>query len=387
MTSPQNLYQNAYDLIPDLLAQGEETDQARQLSDHLVQELIQARFFDIVAPKSQGGLEYDLDVLLEVAKILGQGCGSTAWITSLLGTHNWLGGLFSEQAQAEIFANKGHVLAPAIFAPSGKAQKVEGGFTISGEWQFASGIQHSDWIMLSALSEDNEKIIGMECVVVPIHEVEVLDTWHTVGMRGTGSHNIRLDNVYVPKHRSVALADILNGSGEVAQKATNPMYRIPLVPYLSYTAAAPALGIGLGAYTQFKQYMQERIMLGGEQQQEKIASQIRLGQAKVALKSAEQLMHQGVQDLMQKAKSGHPFSLEERVNYRAEACYIATIVKQVVDSLVEAAGARAQFENMPLQRFQRDINTLRGHIVFDMDSTMEMLGRVELGLAPNQALI
>lgn len=382
------LVEKARAMIPDLIARGNEADNIRQLPADTMKDLFDNEFFSIVAPKRFGGFEHDLNVLLDVAKQLGQGCGSTAWVTSLLGTHNWLGGLFSEQAQNELFAGKSYLLAPAIFAPTGKAKSVDGGFIVSGNWSFASGISHSNWVMLSALVHDEtDNVVGMECVVIPVEQVTVEDSWDTVGMRGTGSHNIEVNDVFVPQHRSIPFFDVLSGNCPGAQLSNNPAYRIPLVPYLSYTAAAPALGIGLGAVEQFRLYMIDRVMMGGEKQQQKIASQMRLGEAQVTLAAAEALMDSGVKDLLTKVKAGHEFSLNERVNYRAQACYIADSVKRVVDSLLEAAGAKAQFKTHPLQRFQRDINNLRGHVVFDMDSTMEMQGRAAMGLEPNHALV
>ena len=392
---PLGLIEQGQSMISNLIGRGMEADSIRQLPSTTINELIENNFFSIVAPKRCGGFEYDLDILLAVVKQLGQGCGSTAWVTSLLGTHNWLAGLFSAKAQDELFADKNYLLAPAVFAPTGKAVKVNGGYRVSGCWSFASGISHSNWIMLSALlydkagenAEENANVVGMECVVIPIGDITVKDTWDTVGMRGTGSHDIEVDNVFVPQHRSIPFADVLSGNSPGAILSDNPIYRIPLVPYLSYTAAAPALGIGFGALEQFRTNMVDRVMLGGEQQQQKVASQIRLGEAQIALSAAEALMDRGVRDLLTKVKAGHTFSIEERVNYRAEACYVADSVKRVVDNLLEAAGAKAQFHAHPLQRFQRDINNLRGHVVFDMDSTMEMQGRSMIGLAPNHALI
>lgn len=382
------LLKRAEEMIPRLLERGAEADRARRLPDSTVADLIENHFFSIVAPRRCGGMEFDLDVLLAVAKTLGRGCGSTAWVTSLLGTHNWMAGLFPLATQDELFADKGYLLAPAIFAPSGSARQVDGGFRVSGRWCFGSGISHSDWIFVSALRSDAaENIVGMECLVLPVKEIEVLDTWHTVGMRGTGSHDVVIDDVFVPEHRAIPFADVIQGTAIGASLSANPSYRIPLVPYLSYTAAAPALGIGFGALDQFTNYLQQRTMMGGEKQKDKVSAHARLGEAQVALAAAEALLDRGVADLLQKAKSGHPFSIEDRVAYRAEACYIATIAKRSVDSMLEAAGAKAQFETHPLQRFQRDINTLRGHVVFDMDSTMEVQGRVLLGLEPNQPLL
>jgi 3-hydroxy-9,10-secoandrosta-1,3,5(10)-triene-9,17-dione monooxygenase len=386
--SAEQLIQRAKDLKPLLLEQARHADQIRQLPEQTLAALIDAQLFSIAAPQRYHGLEMDLDVLLAVAKEIGRGCASTAWVMSLLGTHNWMAGLFGERAQEEIFADRGYVLAPAVFAPSGSAVAVDGGYRINGRWRFASGSMHSNWFMVSAMVEDKQdKLVGMRVIALPLEDVTIEDTWHTSGMRGTGSHDIVIEDAFVPEHRTFPFEELLEGRAPGTQLSDNPMYRIPLVPYLSYTAAAPALGLGLGALDAYRDYLQERVSMAGEKQLDKPAAQIRLARADMELKAAEALLDSGVQRLLDCARRGDTFTVAQRAGFRAEACYVATMVKGVVDSLCEASGARSQFEDHPLQRFQRDINTLRGHIVFDLDNTMEMYGRVLLGFEPNQPLV
>ena len=386
--SAAQLIQRAKDLKPLLLEQARHADQIRQLPEQTLAALVEAQLFSIAAPQRYHGLEMDLDVLLAVAKEIGRGCASTAWVMSLLGTHNWMAGLFGERAQEEIFADRGYVLAPAVFAPSGSAVAVDGGYRINGRWRFASGSMHSNWFMVSAMVEDKQdKLVGMRVIALPLEDVTIEDTWHTSGMRGTGSHDIVIEDAFVPEHRTFPFKELLEGRAPGTQLSDNPMYRVPLVPYLSYTAAAPALGLGLGALDAYRDYLQERVSMVGEKQLDKPAAQIRLARADMELKAAEALLDSGVKRLLDCARRGDTFTVAQRAGFRAEACYIATMVKGVVDSLCEASGARSQFEDHPLQRFQRDINTLRGHIVFDLDNTMEMYGRVLLGFEPNQPLV
>jgi len=362
-------------------AKGDETES-------VLTEMIQGKLFSIVAPQSHNGLEMDIDVLLDAAREVGRGCGSTAWVLSLLGTHNWMGGLFPAETQQELFGDKGYLLAPATFAPSGTMRACEGGFRVSGQWKFGSGVMHSDWVMVSALEEDDQaNMVGMRCIALPIGDVTVKDTWHTSGMRGTGSNDIVIDNAFVPARRTIPFFDLLEGTTEGGKLSANPVYRLPLIPYLAFTAAAPALGMGRGAVDAFGAYLKERVFMTGDAQKDKPAAQMRLAEANNEVSAAEALVEKGVRDMLGKVKSGEGFTLEDRVRYRSEACYAATLVKRAIDRLCEAAGARAQFQNHPLQRFQRDINTLRGHVVFDLDTTMEMQGRVLIGMPPNQPLV
>lgn len=386
--SREELVRRAEQLVPVLRERGREADALRRLPDSTLEELLEAQLFSIVAPRKYNGLEMALDDLLAVAKVIGRGCGSTGWVMSLLGTHNWMGGLFPEQAQEEMFGTRGYVLAPAVFAPSGSARAVAGGYRVSGRWRFGSGSMHSDWCMVSALVEDDaDNLVGMRALALPRADLVIEDTWHTSGMRGTGSNDIVIEDAFVPEHRSMPFDALLEGRTPGAELSDNPMYRVPLVPFLCFTAAAPALGIGLGALDAFTDYLQERVSMVGEKFVDKPAAQIRLAEATMELAAAEALMDAGVQRLLDGARAGQVFTLDERATFRAEGCYVATMAKRAIDSLCEAAGARAQFEDHPLQRCQRDINTLRGHVVFDLDTTMEMQGRVQLGFGPNQPLV
>lgn len=382
------IYQRAESARELAAAHAAEAEDQCQLSEALVTSMIDQQLFSIVAPLSQNGLEMDIDVLLDAAKIVGRGCGSAAWVLSLLGTHNWIGGMFPQQAQQEMFDGRGYLLAPAIFAPGGAAHAVEGGFNVSGKWAFASGIRHANWVMLSSAELNAEdQMVGMHCLVLPIEEVTILPTWDTVGMRGTGSCDVQVDDVFVPSHRSIPFSDLLNGTSIGAKESNNPIYRIPLIAYLAYTALAPVIGMGKGALAIFQDYLEQRLLMSGKNQKTSVAAQIRLATASNKIAAAEALMDQGVAALISSVKNEKKMTIADRVRYRSEACYCASLVKEAVNELAAGAGAKAQFKDHPLQKFQRDINTISGHIVFDMDTTMELQGRVQLGMEPANPLV
>ncbi len=387
MSTAEQLLARASGMRETLLARGAEADALRRLPDATIDDFIDAQFFSIVAPRAYDGLELDIDVLLEVAKTVGRGCASSAWVLSLLGTHNWMGGLFPEATQRELFAD-GYLLAPAIIAPMGSIRRQGDDYIVNGRWMFGSGSCHASWVMLSALEmDDDDNITGLRCVAIPIAEVSVEDDWQTAGMRGTGSNSIAVDNVRVPARRTLPLQQMLDGTTEQGLASDNPMYRLPLVPYLSYTAAAPAIGLGLGAIDCFTEYLKQRVMMSGDTAQQKPAAQARLAESVNEVNAAQALVDSGVQRMLATIRSGATIDLEARIRHRGEACYAASLVKRAVDRLAESAGAKAQFESHPLQRYQRDINTLRGHVVFDLDMTMEMYGRSLLGLPNEQPLV
>ncbi len=388
MVTKEDIIERAKKISHFAAEQAEEAEQLCRLTDSLIDRLISEQLFSIVTPKKHNGLEMDLDVLLEAAKEVAQGCGSCGWVMSLLGTHNWMASLFPEQAQKEMFDGKGYVLAPGIFAPGGTAHKVEGGYQISGCWPFASGVRHSNWVLVSALEmDDQENLAGMYCCALPIEDVEILPTWDTSGMRGTGSCDVKIKEAFVPAHHTIQFSDLLNGTTEGAKNSANPMRRLPLIVYLAYTAVAPVIGMGKGALTVYRDHLKQRLYVSGQEQKNNPASQVRLARAQNQIDAAEALVDQGLKSVIQSIKDGETLTINDRVKYRTQACYAANMIKQAVNHMAEGAGAKAQFKSHPLQRFQRDINTISGHVVFDMDTTMELQGRVLLGLEPNHPLL
>jgi alkylation response protein AidB-like acyl-CoA dehydrogenase len=258
---------------------------------------------------------------------------------------------------------------------------VRGGFRLHGRWGFGSGCRHGSHAMVSAPVEVPEaKLPDQRCVLLPISDVAIEDTWHTSGMRGTGSHDLVVHDAFVPEAYTISFFGLLTGDNPGGAVHESPLYKLPLIPVLSFVATAPALGMAHGAVDFFRDYMATRELRGGGLQVDRQASRIRLAESSMEVHTAELLVRRGVEELLRRNAEGGSFSVEERSRFRMEACYAATLCKHAVDRLADAAGARAQFESSPLQRFQRDLHTLIGHVIFDFDATCDLYGRVLLGL-------
>lgn len=400
MTTPDDreVVERAAKLVPALAARASEAEALRHLPRESIDDLVDAGFFAILAPRSRGGRDGELRTLVEVSRVLGAACGSTAWIVALLGVHNWLLGLLPEAIQQEVYGAADHVLAPAIFAPQGQLTPSDGGFELSGRWGFASGCKHARWALLSAVVEapapepfeHGPEVQGgrapeARLALVPMDALTLRDTWRTSGMRGTGSHDLVASRCSVPRERTLSLEALVEGEREYAEPDAGPQR--PLMPTLTLVAAAPALGIAEGAIDAFTERSRSRLLLSGARQQERAAAQIRLAEANLELQSARALVEGGVAEIDARTAAGGRFGRDDRARLCAEGCYAVTLCTRAIDRLVEAAGGRAHFESSPLQRCQRDIHTLRGHVVFDFDSVCESYGRTLLGAPPSSPLV
>jgi alkylation response protein AidB-like acyl-CoA dehydrogenase len=292
--------------------------------------------------------------------------------------HNWMLSLFDPQLQEEVFAT-GPVLAPAPLAPTGRGAPVDGGVRVTGRWSWATGSMDADWVIVGALLERQDGIVPA-LVVVPAGEVEVDDVWHTAGMRGTGSHDIVVTEVFVPEHRIATVADIYGGTAPGARAHDASTYRWPLVPALSLTASMPILGACERVTELFAERLGERVLAySGVAQKDQPAAQIRLGDARVRLRALRALVAETAEGIDTLVADGEPVRRSVRADARLAAAHTVRECRSFIADLLEAAGASAHFLSNPLQRAKRDVDIAAGHVVFDYDVSRELAGALAIG--------
>jgi alkylation response protein AidB-like acyl-CoA dehydrogenase len=243
---------------------------------------------------------------------------------------------------------------------------------------------HSDWIMVGAITPSASGQPDLCMFVIPRDQVEVIDTWHTAGMIGTGSNDIVVNDVFVPAHLAQNLTAMRDGRAPGADVNDSYLYRMPMLPVLGLTAAAPLVGGARRAVRVFQERLQERFVYGtGTRQGEKPAAQIRLGMAKARIENLEARLKATAGEVERWGESVDPCPAIERAKLRVQIGTIVREARDIVRDVVEASGAHAHFLDNPLQRIQRDLHTAVCHTVFDLDVSAEQYGRLLLGLEPN----
>ncbi|MBQ0797779.1 MAG: hypothetical protein KBT63_00745 [Porticoccaceae bacterium] len=353
------------------------------LSDELVQDINDARLIQILQPKRLGGLEMGFPDLVEVGLVLGQYDVSTAWIANILGIHHWWGALASPQLQEELWGDNPHRLFADAFAPMGVGEAVEGGYVVSGQWPFASGILWSEWYAGGTLvhSKDGQPPRLLMCFV-PKSEYTVKRDWDTVGMRGTGSCSVAVDKVFVPEYRTLDFGAILAGGGAMPghECNTGAIYKVPVVAGLAVSLIPPVVGGALGALTAFKQRMSERTPTFTDQQQDQLSTQHSLlAESKVRVDFAEHMLRTYAQELMTVGTTinqGGSLDVEEfSVRVAGWRAQIAKECRGVISDLFQNAGAGAIYMDSPVQRFWRDTHAISQHAVMNHDTIMRNYGR------------
>ncbi|MGD8417466.1 MAG: acyl-CoA dehydrogenase family protein [Pseudomonadales bacterium] len=380
----RELVERVREIVPLVEAHARQAEEERKPVDAVMMAIEETGVYHYFVPKKYGGYEFSLTTFMDIGMILGEACLSTGWVTTFCMEHNWLLALYNQTAQDDIFGRQPYIIAPGALSPSGSATPVEGGYQVSGRWEWGTGVMHSDWIMVGAITPSASGQPDLCMFVIPRDQVEVIDTWHTAGMIGTGSNDIVVNDVFVPAHLAQNLTAMRDGRAPGADVNDSYLYRMPMLPVLGLTAAAPLVGGARRAVRVFQERLQERFVYGtGTRQGEKPAAQIRLGMAKARIENLEARLKATAGEVERWGESVDPCPAIERAKLRVQIGTIVREARDIVRDVVEASGAHAHFLDNPLQRIQRDLHTAVCHTVFDLDVSAEQYGRLLLGLEPN----
>jgi len=372
-------------LMPLLNEHAAEAEQQRKPVDSVMSAIEATGAYRWFVPKKYGGYEYSLSGFMEVGIALGSACTSHAWVTTFCMEHNWLLSLFAQEAQDDLFGSRPYIIAPGTLAPNGVATPVDGGYRVSGRWQWGTGVMHADWALIGAftpVSGRDDPVLAMH--IVPIEDVEILDTWYVDGMVGTGSNDIAVNDIFEPTNRHVDLSTVRDGMSPGAQWHDSAVYKMPMLPVLGLTAAAPLVGAAQSAVDLFEQRMQGRNVYGTTTKQgERALAQSRLAHARVEVQSLTNQLMFLARQVEGWGESGEPCPDLERARMRVDLGHLVRRARNVARDVVEACGASVHYADNPLQRILRDLNTASCHTVFDLDVSTENYGRMLVGLAPN----
>ena len=356
------------------------SERERALPPELVGELRAAGLLRAGAPAAVGALEAPPALALRSAETLARGDASAGWCVSIAITSSLLAGYLPERATQEIFGESDRSAA-GVWAPRGTATAVSGGLRVSGRWAFCSGISHSQWLLAGCVLEaagQGTEGPALRVVGIPKEDLEVLDTWHTSGLRATASHDAVAHDVFVPEHR---VASIVHASPRV----DTPLYRFPLFGFFALSIAAAALGNARGAIEELTELAAQKTAQGSRRVlAERPQTQAALGEAEAALRAARALYYSAIDDAWAAAQDGGPVSDALRLGLRLAATHAARTSADVVRAMYDLGGGSAIYEDSPLQRRFRDAHTATAHFQVN-EATWQLTGRLLLGLPSETA--
>src|SRR6185312_4596075 len=247
------LRQRAEALVPVLRERAAKTEALRRIPEETIADLHRAGLFRMLQPARVGGSELPYGAFVELAAIIGRGCGSTAWVLNNLASHHWMLGYWPQEAQDEIWGpSRDTLIGSAFIFPGGRARKAPGGYRLSGRWPFSSGVDASAWNMIAAVVPD-EQTGGSEYRVflLPASDYSVIDTWYVSGLAGTGSKDVVVADAFVPQHRTLSVEAGKGGRHPGSTINPGPLFRLPWFALFGFVIASVSLGIAKGAIEQY----------------------------------------------------------------------------------------------------------------------------------------
>ena len=374
------LLEAARQLAPLIRDSADAIEKARELPRPLFEAMADAGLFLMAVPREVGGSEIDFPDYVQVIEEIGKADASTGWALNQGATFGTFAARMQVEAARAVWIDTPRSVVANTPAPSAQAVVVPGGFRVTGRQGFSTGCRHASWLAPHAQVIENGAVRQTDgrpearYLLVPKAEAEIFDTWHTRGMRGTGTHTFEVKDVFVPEERSVR-----TGAG-VPQVSGGPRYKIPLTLAFAAGDGAVALGLArscLDAFIELAGAKSPRYMQGLLRDQP--ISQFAVGQAEAALRSGRAYLMETVWEIWNEANQTGAVSLERRLGLRLAGTHAIRLAAQIVESIYNSCGATAAFEGNLIQRHFQDIHVITQHVQGRL-VTYEMAGKYRMGL-------
>jgi len=352
-----------------------ETERQRRLPDELLSRLRESGLMLAGVPREVGGLELPPGVALRCAEEIARGDASAGWCLSIAATSGLPAAYLPPESRAELFGNPLEIPA-GVWAPRGRGRPVDGGILVSGRWPYCSGITHAAVFFAGCIVDGGPT---PSLIAIPQDELEIIDTWHTLGLRGTGSHDAVADELFVPAARVSSLLD-----GPVVD---TPLYRFPVFGYFALSIGAAALGNARGAMDEFAALAAHKAGQGSRRTlAQRSATQAAVAAAESSLRAARALYYQSIEAAWEAAQMTEPVPVMLRNDLRLAATHAVRTSAEVVRSMYDLAGGTAIYDGSPLQRRFRDAHTATAHFQVNAASR-ELPGRILLGQEADTAVL
>jgi 3-hydroxy-9,10-secoandrosta-1,3,5(10)-triene-9,17-dione monooxygenase len=370
------------DLLSTIRERADEAERLRVIPDASIKELEETGFFRLLQPKRYGGLEADPVAFFTAVRDIASADGSTGWVSSVVGVHPWQVALFADEAQQAVWGADQNVRLSSSYSPTGKAVQAEGGFQLSGKWSFSSGCDHCSWVLLGGLVFNAEgQVVDFRTFMVPRDQYQINDVWNVVGLRGTGSNDIIVDDVFVPEAFTLSMGETGMCRGPGQELNTSELYKLPFHSIFTSTIATPIIGMAKGAYAEHVEMQQKRVRAAyiGEKASLDPFAAVRIARSSSEIDAAWALLMGNIREEQAYVARGEQIPLELRLRVRRDQVLGSVRAIEAIDSLFEASGGRALAEGTYLQRAWRDAHAGRVHAANDPERALQMYGAQQFG--------
>jgi 3-hydroxy-9,10-secoandrosta-1,3,5(10)-triene-9,17-dione monooxygenase len=382
---PEEYLSRVRSVLPAVKERADDAEQLRRLPEETFEEFQEAGLFRCIQPRRWEGFELDpatfFQAIIEVSAV----CASTGWILGVVGVHNWHLALFPPQAQEDVWGEDTSIQMSTSLAPTGRVERVAGGFRLSGRWSFSSGCDYCQWAALGGIAPTigEGEPPDARVFLLPRQDYAIDDNWHVVGLCGSGSKDIVVADAFVPEYRTHSYLDAFHLRNPGAVLNDGPLYRIPFGAMFPNSIASPAIGVAMGALAAYREQSQARLNLrDGSRLAEDPFMQMRLAESASEIDSAYNGILGNFAEMYGLACAGQEIPLVRRARYRWDFAKAVDWSVRAVSRLMEASGGRGIFLNNPIQRAWRDVHAIRAHAGNNPDRAAAVFGRSEFGLPP-----
>jgi len=363
---------------PIIRSHAADNELQRHVGPETIDAMTKIGVFRTGVPQRFGGYGADTREQIDVARVVAQADGSTAWVTGLLNSGAYVTGWFSQQAQEDVFGESPDTLVSIVLAPSSNAVATDGGYRITGEWRYNSGSWHSDWAILGApLHDPDGNFVDNAIVLIPRSDLEYRESWYVAGLKSTASNSFLADDVFVPEHRVLRVTPAIEGDYPGVDESSEAPYKAAMVPVLE----AQLLGAHLGMGQRVLELVRADATKKGiayttyERQSDSVPFQLALARAALLLEAAELFTYNAAKEIDDATQAGSYLDYGARARQRGQQAQVVANVKDAIDILMTAHGSSGFAESNALQRFWRDQAIAARHGLTLPDTGLEVYGR------------
>lgn len=382
---PQEFVDRARQVAPLAREHAQAGEEAGRLAAPVVEALREAGLFSLLVPREVGGPEVDVATLVRVIEAVSQGDGAAGWCVMISATTGSAAAALPREGAEEIFGDP-RSIAGGVVMPPARAERVDGGYRVTGRWAFGSGSPDASWMLGGAFVQGpdgpevlTEGVPHLRMMFFPREAITIHPTWHVSGLRATGSNDFEVSDVFVPERRATSRrpADLW---------AKGPLYQVPMFGLLALGVASVALGIGRAAIDELVSFAAAKTPTGSRRPlSERAAAQSGIAEAEALVRSGRAFMLTVINDVWERLCAGGKLTLEDRLALRLSATTAALNCARAVDICYNLGGATSIYEKSPLQRQFRDIHTLTQHVMVGQP-TLEVAGRLMFGIATDTSM-
>ncbi len=374
-----------------LSAEHEPSDACGQLTSTARDVLCHSAGMQLLQAQSHGGAEVDPRIFYEWVRAVARYNPAAGWVAGVVGVHPWEIALLDSKLQDEILGDNHRTWTASPYAPQGRAVREGDGFRFSGRWQYSTGTDHCDWVVLGGLVVDEQGRPGKPPEVrhffLPRSDYEILDdSWHVMGLEGTGSKDVQVQDAFVPEYRTVLHGAMMDGD-YAQRRPDSPLYHLPFGCIFCGAIASATLGIAQGAIDHYRQYLETRVSVAGVVGKTDPYQLEALAEVESDLATGILHIDTMLGDWMALAQAGNPITKAARLEFRRNQVRAVQRVLFGVDKLFARAGSAAIWSTRPLERYWRDLRTAGTHVSNTADTIYGIWARHSFGEEDVQAVM